>query len=60
LNLVDEETRTAVQKLKPQPQAKSVQLPIKGKLDNHALIYLAAAFSCGAKGQLVVPYIKAN
>ena len=60
LSLIDEAARTAVHKLKPSPHDKSVQLSNPGKLDNQALIHLAAGFSCGAKGQLVVPYIKSR
>jgi hypothetical protein len=58
MKLIDEAAQTTVVDLKLAPQSKSVQLPLSGSPDNHAVMCLAAGFSRGTKGHLVVPYIK--
>jgi len=58
MKLIDDAAQKSVVGLKPALHSKSVQLPVAGPLDNRAAMQLAAGFSVGDKGQLVIPYIR--
>lgn len=60
LKLADDSIRVAVTQLKLSGQGKAVQLPDIGYPNNDSLVLLAAAFCRGAKGQLAVPYLRAE
>lgn len=60
LGLIDDAVISAVGKLKIAAQAKSIEVVGVTGLDNHAIRLLAAGFSRGAKGALVVPFLKSR
>jgi hypothetical protein len=60
LNLADDTVREVTAELKVSAQGRAVQLPGTGYPTNASLTLLAAAFSRGSKGQLAVPYLRAE
>lgn len=60
LDVLDASARSALSELQVSAQGKAVQLPGIGAPDDQALLLLAAAFSLGSKGSLVVPYLRAE
>lgn len=60
LGLIDDSVVSAVGKLKIAAHAKSIEVVGATGLDNHAIRLLAAGFSRGAKGALVVPFLKSR
>jgi hypothetical protein len=60
LQLADDSVRAVTASLQVSAQGKAVQLPGIGYPDNDSIRLLAAAFSRGTKGQLAVPYLRAE
>lgn len=60
LQLADNSVRATVVSLQVSAQGKAVQLPRIGYPDTDSIQLLAAAFVRGAKGQLAVPYMRAE
>lgn len=60
LQLVDQTIRLTVASLKVSAQGKAVQLPGIGNPDVESIRLLAATFARGSKGQLTVPYMRAE
>lgn len=60
LQLVDQTVRTTVASLHVSAQGKAVQLPSIGYPDANSIRLLAATFARGSKGQLTVPYMRAE
>jgi len=60
LQLVDSSVRTKVGSLQISAQGKAVKLSAVGHPDTDSIRLLAASFAKGAKGQLAVPYMRAE
>lgn len=60
LQLVDQTVRATVASLHVSAQGKAVQLPAIGDPDADSIRLLAASFARGSKGQLTVPYMRAE
>ena len=60
MKLIDGKARAAVAGLTMAPQSRVLLLPITGQLDDHAVMLLAAGFARGSKGQLAIPYMRAE
>jgi hypothetical protein len=60
MKLANASVRASVASLQVSAQGKAVQLPQIGYPDTESVLLLAAAFARGAKGQLTVPYMRAE
>ena len=60
IQLVDQSVRKTVASLHVSAQGKAVQLPGIGYPDADSIRLLAASFARGSKGQLTVPYMRAE